>query len=31
MNTELKHYIRTSFPEYSELTTLEIYNEAFRS
>ncbi|HCJ8467976.1 TPA: hypothetical protein NV714_001705 [Escherichia coli] len=25
MNTELKHYIRTSFPEYSDLTTLEIF------
>lgn len=25
MNTELKHYIRTSFPEHSELTTLEIF------
>lgn len=25
MNTELKHYIRNSFPEHSELTTLEIF------
>lgn len=26
MNTELKHYIRTSFPEHSELTVSEIFS-----